>query len=171
MIETDASEAGIGAVLMQRQHPIAFLSQALGPRQRSLSTYEKECLAILRAVDKWRSYLLLTEFTIRTDHWSLSCLDEQRLTTPWQHKALSKLLGLNYRIEYRKGATNLAADALSRRPDAVVAAVTECVPVWLTEVKQGYQNDSACSKMLAAAAIGAPVPEPFEVAHGLIRYN
>lgn len=105
VVETDASEVGIGAVLMQQQHPIAFLSQVLGPKHRALSTYEKECLAVFMAVDRWRSYLLLSEFTTRTDHRSLSCLDEQKLTTPWQHKALTKLLGLQYKIEYRRGCT------------------------------------------------------------------
>lgn len=52
VVETDASERGLGAVLMQDQHPIAYLSRALGPRLPGLSTYEKESLAILLAVDK-----------------------------------------------------------------------------------------------------------------------
>jgi hypothetical protein len=50
-LETDASELGVGAVLMQLGHPIAFISKALGPRSKGLSTYEKEYLAILIAVD------------------------------------------------------------------------------------------------------------------------
>ena len=94
VVGTGASNIGIGVVLMQQQHPVAFLSQALGPRHRALSTYEKECLAILMVVDRWRPYLLFSEFTIRMDHRSLTCLDEQKLTTPWQNKALTKLLGL-----------------------------------------------------------------------------
>ena len=51
-IEIDASDVGIGAVLTQQGHPIAYLSKALGPRARAMSTYEKECMAILLAVDK-----------------------------------------------------------------------------------------------------------------------
>ena len=136
---------------MQEQHPIAFLSKALGPKLQTLSTYEKECLAILMAIDRWRPYLLLSAFTIRTDHMSLSCLDEQRLTTPWQHKALTKLLGLQYTIEYRKGATNHAAD-LSRRGNHSnqALALTVCVPTWLQAVKEGYHNDPQCTRLLAA---------------------
>jgi len=57
VIETDASGTGVGAVLMQQGHPLAFLSKSLSPRLQGLSTYEKEYLAILMAVEQWRSYL------------------------------------------------------------------------------------------------------------------
>ena len=63
-LETDASEKGIGAVLQQDGHPISFVSRALGPRAQCLSTYEKECFAILLAVDHWMSYLQHSEFFI-----------------------------------------------------------------------------------------------------------
>ena len=56
-IETDASDVGVGAVLMQDGHPLAYLSKALGTKSKGLSTYEKEFLAILLAVQAWRSYL------------------------------------------------------------------------------------------------------------------
>lgn len=65
-VETNASDAGIAAVLSQEGHPIAYLSKALGPRSKGLSTYEKECMAILLAVDHWRSYLQHQEFLILT---------------------------------------------------------------------------------------------------------
>jgi hypothetical protein len=50
-VHTDASDAGVGAVLTQDNHPIAFISKSLGPRTRGMSTYEKEYLAVLIAVD------------------------------------------------------------------------------------------------------------------------
>jgi hypothetical protein len=64
ILETDASNLGIGAVLMQEGHPIAYLSQGLNIINQGRSTYEKECLAILMAVDKWHSYLQHREFII-----------------------------------------------------------------------------------------------------------
>ena len=93
-IETDASDLGVGAVLMQDHHPIAYISKALGPKSQGLSTYEKEYLAILLAVQQWRAYLQHGEFLIYTDQKSLIQLSEQRLHTHWQHKVFSKLLGL-----------------------------------------------------------------------------
>ncbi|KAL6312566.1 hypothetical protein AAG906_005983 [Vitis piasezkii] len=68
IIETDASGQGIGAVLMQEGHPIAYISKALSDRFQTLSTYEKEMLAILMAIKKWESYLVDRHFVIKTDH-------------------------------------------------------------------------------------------------------
>ena len=78
-METDACDDGIGAVLLQNGQPIAFLSKALSQPHRSLSIYEKEFLALIMAVERWRPYLQLQEFIIKTDHKSLSYLSEQNL--------------------------------------------------------------------------------------------
>jgi hypothetical protein len=131
-VETDACGKGIGAVLMQDGHPLAFISKALSPRNQGLSTYEKEYLAILVAVDQWRHYLLQGQFYIHTDQRSLIHLNEQRLHTPWQQKVFSKLLGLQYSIVYKKGSDNRVADALSRRaPGDQSLAISTVTPRWL----------------------------------------
>ncbi|GJS10929.1 putative mitochondrial protein [Tanacetum coccineum] len=104
VVETDASGVGLGAVLQQGGHP----------KHQSLSTYEKEFMAVVMALEKWRGYLLDRHFKIKTDHFSLKYLLDQRLSTPFQTKWLPKLLGFDYEISYKKGVDNAAADALSR---------------------------------------------------------
>lgn len=94
VLETDASEVGFGAVLLQDSHPIAYLSKAVCAKNQALSTYEKECMAIILAVEKWRPYLQHAEFLIRTDHKSLLHLTEQRVSSRIQQKALLKLMDL-----------------------------------------------------------------------------
>jgi hypothetical protein len=83
IIETDACDDGVRAVLMQDGHPLAFLSKALGPKSSGLSTYEKEYMATLLAVQQWCPYLQQGGFLIHTYHKSVSQLNEQMLHTMW----------------------------------------------------------------------------------------
>jgi hypothetical protein len=101
-------------VLLQQGQPVAFLSKALGPSHKASSIYEKEFLALIMAVEKWRSYLQLQEFIIKTDHKSLSYLIEQNLHSEMQRKAMTRLMGLKFKIVYRQGKENVVADSLSR---------------------------------------------------------
>lgn len=93
LIKCDACGKGIGAVLMQNHHPIAYFSQALKGRFLLLSTYENELIALVAVVKKWRPYLLGHPFKIRTDHQSLKFLLDQKIGTPMQQHWVSKLLG------------------------------------------------------------------------------
>jgi hypothetical protein len=79
LIECDASEIGIGAVLMQSNRPIAFLSKALKGKALHMSVYEKELFALVTAIQKWRPYLLGKPFVVRTDQQSLKFLLEQKI--------------------------------------------------------------------------------------------
>lgn len=171
ILETDASGTGVGAVLMQQGHPLAFLSKSLSPCSQGLSTYEKEYLAILMAVEQWRSYLQLAEFQILTDHKRLVQLAEQRLHTPWQQKVFTRLLGLQYRIVYRKGADNGAADALSRVPTVQCDALTVCQPQWLSEVLHSYEQDPVAQDLLTKLRVDSTGTPNYTLRDGLIRYK
>ncbi|KAF7836177.1 Retrovirus-related Pol polyprotein from transposon 17.6 [Senna tora] len=140
-LETDASGTGIGAVLMQNKRPIAYYSHVLSNRARHSSVYERELMAIVFAVKKWRHYLLGHRFVIKTDQKALKFLLEQRIMDPDQQKWMSKLMGYKFEIQYKPGAENRAVDALSRRgTDLELKAFSvwqyEDLEDWDTEVQQ-----------------------------------
>jgi hypothetical protein len=127
VVECDASTHSFGAVLIQEAHPIAFFSRPVAPRHRSLAAYERELIGLVHDVRHWRPYLWGRRFTVRTDHYSLKFLLDQRLATIPQHHWVGKLLGFDFGIEYKPGSRNAVADALSRREtpeEGVVLAVS-----------------------------------------------
>ncbi|RVW97594.1 Transposon Ty3-G Gag-Pol polyprotein [Vitis vinifera] len=152
IIETDASGQGIGAVLMQEGHPIAYISKALSDRFQTLSTYEKEMLAILMAIKKWESYLVDRHFVIKTDHQSLKYLLEQRVTTPTQQAWVAKLMQYDYEIRYKQGKENVAADALSRiQPAELFVLSTTILNTQLYDlIKESWGVDPELQKIIKA---------------------
>ncbi|KAL3509689.1 hypothetical protein ACH5RR_029090 [Cinchona calisaya] len=102
---------------MQNRRPLAFLSQVLCAKNEEMSIYEKELLALIIAIIKWKHYPVRAYFVIETDHESLKCLLDERISTLLQQKWLTKLIGLDYEIQFRKGKENLVANVLSRRVD------------------------------------------------------
>lgn len=172
-IETDACHNGVGAVLMQSGHPLAYVSKPLGVKTQGLSTYEKEYLAILVAVEKWCSYLQLAEFEIHTNQQALVHLNDQRLHTVWQQKVFAKLLGLRYKVVYKKGTDNSAADALSRRqhPPATCYAISVITPEWCIEVQQGYQNDVKAQAILTKLTAQSDSVPSFALINGLLYHK
>ncbi|KAL4324350.1 hypothetical protein GQ457_11G020520 [Hibiscus cannabinus] len=128
VIECDASGSGFGAVLQQKGHPIAFFSRKISERHFKLAAYERELIGLAKAVTHWRPYLWDRHFIIRTDHFSLKYLLDQRLTTSPQQHWISKLMGFDFRVEYKAGKMNRAADALSRREEDLPHLMTVSFP-------------------------------------------
>ena len=140
---------GIGAILSQQGKPIAFFSEALKETALVLSTYEKEMLAIVKAIRKWRPYLLNRPFMVKTDQKSLIFLMEQRITTPAQARWLPKLLGYDYVIEYKRGLENQGADALFRVVEFNLLAVSLACADWWKELQLEVLQDSFYDQLSA----------------------
>lgn len=129
IVETDASGCGLGVVLLQEQRPVTYYNQTLGPRDRLKSIYEKELMAIVFVVMKWRSYLLGRHFIVKTDQQSLSFLLEQRIVDTEYQKWVTKLMSYSFDIQYRTITSNRVADALSRMPKQIAYAELT-LPQW-----------------------------------------
>jgi len=155
---------------MQNGRPLAYFSQSLGPKAAAQSTYHKEALAIIEALKKWRHYFLGNLLIIRTDHQSLKYMIDQRLAEGVQHKLLLKLLEFDYKIEYKKGKENLAADALSRR-DSACAAVTMVTPSWITDLELSYVADPHCHQLIEKLAINSSSASDYTLNTGVLRYK
>ena len=76
-------------------------------------------MEILHALKKWSPYLIGRHFKVKTDHDSLKYFLEQRLSSEEQQKWVTKILGYDFEIVYKKGKQNVVADALSRKDEDV----------------------------------------------------
>ena len=120
IIQVDASNQGIGAVLMQDhgpgEKPIAFMSQKLNKQQRNWNATEKECFAIVSSIRKWDHYIAGREFIVRTDHHALCWLNRKYNSNPKLNRWRMALQDYLFRIEHVKGTKNCVPDCLSRYP-------------------------------------------------------
>jgi hypothetical protein len=114
----------------------------------------------------------LGEFIICTDHKSLTHLADQRLHTEWQQKALMKLMGLQYKVQYKQGIHNGAADALSRKPphSSQLFSVTTVQPSWLTSVQASY-SDVRSQRLLQQLAVDPQSVTNYTLDHGILRFK
>jgi hypothetical protein len=148
VLECDASEIGRGVVLMQSDHPIAFESRKLREYERHYSIYDKEMLAIMHALTKFRQYLVGNKFKVKTDHNSLKFLVEQKDLSERQQKWINKIQDYDFEIEY---VTNIVQQILLlylyQRPPSpsceTVLAVkgTYIFTIWPTFFTKGGNND------------------------------
>ena len=124
-------------------------------------------------MEQWRSYLQHSEFTIYTDQKSLAQLDTQRLHTAWQQKVFTKLLGFQYKVLYKKGVENSAADALSRHPAPPVHImhISCAIPQWLTSVVASYASNSQAQALLQQLSLSTGAVGHYTLHQGVIKYK
>ena len=120
ILDTDASNHGIGAVLSQlkngEEHPVAYASRTLTKAERNYCVTRKELLAIVEFVKQFRHYLQGPKFRIRTDHASLRSVLQVNEPEGQLARWIEFMSSFSYKIEYRAGQRHQNADALSRRP-------------------------------------------------------
>lgn len=118
VIQTDASDFGLGAVLSQQHEDgekvVCYLSRSLTKNERRFSTTEKECLAVIFAIEKLRPYIEGTKFTVITDHYSLKWLYNIKDPVGRIARWAVRLQQYNFEIIHRKGKEHVVPDTLSR---------------------------------------------------------
>jgi len=126
---TDASAYGVGAILSQeggsttpnpgqkpKLHPIAYYSATFTQMERNYDIYERELLAIIKAISHWQPYLIWTKepFTILTDHANLLHWKSPRKLNLRTARWHGELQDYNFRLQHMPGKLHTAADALSQ---------------------------------------------------------
>jgi hypothetical protein len=129
-VTTDASDTCSGAVLSfgpswEAARPVAFNSSTFKGAELNYPVHEKELLAMIRALKKWRSDLIGSPFFVFTDHKPLENFDNQRDLSHRQARWMEFLSQYDAQFVYVRGDRNSVADALSRCPTSVCSADAE----------------------------------------------
>lgn len=150
VVETDASGKGIGVVLMHQGHPIAYISKSLAPRHQAMSVYDRELMALIFVVTTWSHYLIGRPFIIKTDQKALKHLLEQNIHTDFQVAGISKLMDFDFSMEYKKVVDNKVADALSRKPDSELLAISLLTPndSLYEQIKNTWSTDASLQNLI-----------------------
>ncbi|XP_069148032.1 uncharacterized protein [Solanum lycopersicum] len=138
-----------------RYRPIAYLSKVLAQQHRGKSIYEKEYMALLNAIDRCRHYLQFKHFVVRTNHYNLKYLLEQ------------------------KGAENRVADAFSRQHEICkddsdqvtgkLLTISVTVPRWMQEVGYSYVDDDLAQEFMVQLAVDSNGPTIWQFTSGVLR--
>ena len=133
LLETDASNIGLGAVLSQKQadgryHPVAYASRSVSNAERNYHSTKLEFLAMKWAIaEQFAYYLMGKKFKVRTDNNPLTyCLTTAKLDAVRQ-RWIEELAPFDFSIEYQKGRDNTVADVLSRTTSRLSASDTDAV--------------------------------------------
>ncbi|KAK7114298.1 hypothetical protein V1264_000380 [Littorina saxatilis] len=118
ILRTDASDEGIGAMLMQehggKPFPVSYASKKLSGAEKNYSTMEKECLAIVWGIKKFELYLQGVKFVLQTDHKPLTYLTSAKFVNNRIMRWVMYLQNFDMQVESIKGSDNVGADFLSR---------------------------------------------------------
>ena len=168
LLDTDASDVGIGAVLSQisdagSERVIAYASRSLTRQERQYCVTRRELLAVVEFIQHFRHYLLGRQFTLRTDHSSIVWIQNFKEPEGQLARWMEKLQEYDFKVVHRRGTQHNNADALSRQPckqcgrdSHVVGAVMQWpFQSYTPEEMQKLQNDDpAIGPVLQAVGSG-----------------
>ena len=142
IVDTDASDYGIGGVLSQciegTEHVIAYYSKSLNPAQQKYCTTRRELLAVVATLDHFKGYVWGPRFLIRTDHAALVWLTNLKNIQGMLARWLAKLQQFNFDIVHRPGAQHGNADGLSRCPQCERGSCAPTTNTHQTDPDQPY---------------------------------
>lgn len=139
-VQSDASDYGLGAQLFQcingQRRVVAYASRLLLDRERAYNSCEKEILAVVFSLLKWRTYLLGRHFHILTDARALIYIQTCRLLSPRITRWALALQEYDFTIHYVRGKDNLIADVLSRNPSPRLPTPSDrCFKLYNLQIK------------------------------------
>jgi transposase InsO family protein len=169
ILQTDASNVGVGAILSQsddqgEEHVIAYASKALNSAQRNYTVTDQELYAVVYGVKQFRCYLLGRPFKIYTDHQALKWLKTMRVNRDLSGRlARYQMFLMEYDFEpyYRKGLSNANADALSRMRHGPSTGSSDTA-VMANIASSGPEREADEAK--------EPLPPPLTTAQALARW-
>ena len=186
IVDTDASDSGIGAVLSQtnekgEEHVISYASRLLTKTERNYCVTRKELLAVVTFLHHFRQYLIGTNFVVRTDHGALTWIQNFKSPEGQLARWLEKLQDFEFSIVHRPGKKHCNADALSRFPCRQCGRVVENVIATITssDICGGYtqaeirdlQLDDCCVGELLKAMESHQKPSPDHAKSKSVKYR
>lgn len=173
IIETDASNGGLGAILMQESHPTTYFSKTMGNRASLKLIYEKKLMAIVFVVLKRRHYLLGRKFVVKTDQSSLRFLLCQREVGVECQKWLMKIMGFDFEIVYNSGSSNRVADALYCKSDDEVflGALCSSHGIDWKAIDDLVRNDAILGLIIQKIEARGELLNGFTVEHSQLWYK
>lgn len=199
IVQTDASNVGIAAVLLQQQEgerrPIAYASRALSGPERNYSVYELEALAVLFAIEKFKFYLEHRRFQLETDNQALSWVLARPRKTGRIARWAIRISAFQFDVVHIRGSQNLIADALSRmfeqdgenehrevsqesvpaglaevpEPQMVGAVLTD-IPALFSNLKEEQGSDDDLAAVRRELLDGRPL-EGYSIEKGVLCYQ
>lgn len=158
-VHVDASNVGLGAVLVQAGRPVAFASRTLTSTEQNCSATEKECLAVVWALDYFHPYVYGATVTVYSEHAALKWIMSRQAPRGRIARWTMTLLQYDFAIVHRHGVENKDADALSRlqqNPHQVQAVITQ-------ETLRYWQEVDPAIK-----AIKANIKAPYQLIDGVV---